>query len=88
MKKLADINNFKKLEIDMKKIRKDFGNKLKQYRKAAKITQKELAMQISVDDSAVCYYETGRNLPRLKELIKICAALNISLNDFLLVKEK
>lgn len=60
-----------------------FGEKLKEARKTAKMSQEELAEKISVSRSAIAKWETDKGLPDIQNLKTLAAVLNISL-DYLL----
>lgn len=54
------------------------GEKIKELRKNAKMTQKELASRIDITSSTVAKYELGLVEPTLDTIFKISTALNIS----------
>ena len=56
---------------------------LTQYRKAAKLTQQELADKLGYTDKAVSKWERGEALPDLFVLKQIADIYNVSLDDFL-----
>ena len=56
---------------------------LKALRKKHKMTQKQLANAIGIDNSSVCKYETGDVLPSHDILIKIAELFNVS-TDYIL----
>ena len=60
-----------------------FGEKLKQARQNAKLSQEELAVKISVSRSAVAKWETDKGLPDIQNLKNIAWALGVSI-DYLL----
>jgi transcriptional regulator with XRE-family HTH domain len=60
-----------------------FGEKLKQSRQNAKLSQEELAVKISVSRSAVAKWETDKGLPDIQNLKNIAWALGVSI-DYLL----
>lgn len=60
------------------------GETIKSYRKAAKLTQKQLAEKLSKAESTVRMWELGKNMPPLDTLKNIGAILNIPLGDLLL----
>lgn len=60
-----------------------FGEKLKQARQNAKLSQEELAVKISVSRSAVAKWETDKGLPDIQNLKNIACALGVSI-DYLL----
>lgn len=58
-------------------------DKLRQARKAAGLTQKEVAERIGVVESTYCGYETGKRQPDPIKISAIAAVLGVS-GDFLL----
>lgn len=58
-----------------------FAQNLRAYRKAAGLTQGELAQLIGVDQSIISKYEKGENSPRVKRAEEIAAALHCSVLD-------
>ena len=60
-----------------------FGEKLKQARQNAKMSQEELAAKVFVSRSAITKWETNRGMPDLENLKAISFALNVSI-DYLL----
>jgi transcriptional regulator with XRE-family HTH domain len=60
-----------------------FGEKLKQARQNAKLSQEELALKISVSRSAVAKWETDKGLTDIQNLKNIAWALGVSI-DYLL----
>ena len=60
-----------------------FGEKLKEARRNAGLSQDELAMKISVSRSAIAKWETDKGMPDIQNLKNLSAALSISL-DYLL----
>ena len=56
-------------------------NKIKEYRKLKRMTQKELGAKIGVKHNTVSGYENGTNEPEQDILFKIAAALDVSIND-------
>ena len=60
-----------------------FGEKLKEARRDAGMSQEELSVKIGVSRSAVAKWETDKGLPDIQNLKTIAAILNISL-DYLL----
>lgn len=78
---LTDIKNYSLInkEIDINKS----GNRLKEFRKENKLSQKELSEILKSDNSTICYYEKGKNLIATPFLYTICKKFNISA-DYLL----
>ena len=65
----------------------DFGEKLRELREKAGLTQRQLAAQIRVSTSAVSSYETQDRDPSLVNLIKIAKTFHVS-TDYLLGIDK
>ncbi len=60
-----------------------FGEKLKEARKEAKLSQEEFAEKIGVSRSAIAKWESDRGMPDVENLKVIASLLNISV-DYLL----
>lgn len=60
-----------------------FGEKVKQARQSAGLSQEELAVKISVSRSAVAKWETDKGMPDIQNLKNIAWALGVSI-DYLL----
>lgn len=60
-----------------------FGEKLKQARMNAKMSQEELALKVSVSRSAIAKWETDRGMPDVQNLKAIAFALDVNV-DYLL----
>lgn len=61
--------------------------RLREQRKRLKRTQQEIADQIGVDVTTYSHYESGRRLPRIKQLRQLCQIFSISLeNHFPIVR--
>lgn len=65
----------------------NFGNVLKELRKKAGLTQKELGAKVGVTKSVISYYELSERSPSPEILIKLAAIFHVS-TDFLLGIEK
>lgn len=64
-----------------------FGEKCKQYRHAAKLTQQQAADAIEVSRRTYVYYETGRKLPRKREtVVKLAELFGID-PDLLIIED-
>ena len=63
-----------------------FGQKLKELRLQAGMTQKELGMQIQVSKSVVSYYELQERYPSPEILLRLSNVFHVS-TDYLLGKE-
>lgn len=57
----------------------DIGQRIKEARKKAHLTQKELAIKSGVATITIQQYESGKRTPQIEPLIKISNALNIDL---------
>lgn len=57
--------------------------RLKELRKAKKISQLKLAMDLNMNQNTISRYETGEREPGINELIKIADYFNVSI-DYLL----
>jgi transcriptional regulator with XRE-family HTH domain len=66
---------------------KIFAKKLKESRLDRKISQRELAKRTGLLASNICHFEQGNRLPNLRNLYKLCVALNISANYLLNIKD-
>lgn len=58
------------------------ANKIKSFRKKAKLTQMQLAEKIGITEKYLSNIETGNNLPALDSFLKIVEVLNIPLDEF------
>jgi transcriptional regulator with XRE-family HTH domain len=56
---------------------------LRELRAAAGLTQKALAERAGLTREAVACLETGRNDPRWKTVVALCAALGVTSDEFL-----
>ena len=56
---------------------------LRRIRRAADMTQKELAEKVGIAQKAVCGYETGQNSPSLPMLERLAAALGCEPRDLI-----
>lgn len=59
------------------------GERIKNYRKLAGITQKELGTLSDTSERTIQSYETGKRQPRINQLQKIAPVLNVSVSDLL-----
>ena len=64
-----------------------FGDKLKELRKAQKLTQRELAERLNVAKSVVSYYESGDRFPSYDVLVRIARIFHVT-TDYLLGIER
>lgn len=59
------------------------GELIKNYRKIAGLTQKELGTLSGTSERTIQNYETGKRQPRIEQLQKIAPILNVSVLDLL-----
>ena len=69
------------LVLDLRSI----GNNLYKVRKAKGLTQAEVAEKTELSDRTYADIERGSVTMRVDSLLKICGALNITLNDILVL---
>ena len=60
-----------------------FGEKIKQARLAANMTQSALAKKTGISERSLYTYEQGRIMPRSSNLLKIAESLNVSVGYLL-----
>ena len=53
------------------------GNKIKEFRKKAKLTQAQLAEKIGLSETHMSKIETGTNTPTLENFLRIAEVLNL-----------
>lgn len=61
--------------------REIIAKNIQQFRRQKKMTQKELAKQLGVNNSAVSNWETGVNSIDIDTLFKVCKILGVTAND-------
>lgn len=66
----------------------EFSERLQQCRKAAGVTQTELAEYVGVLQKDVSRWEKGIYKPNINYLVKICTRLNVSADVLLGLKEE
>lgn len=59
------------------------GERIKNYRKMANLTQKELGILSKTSERAIQNYETGKRQPRIEQLQKIAPVLKVTVADLL-----
>lgn len=59
------------------------GEKIREYRKKAGLTQKKLGEISGTSERTIQQYETGKRQPRLKQLKKIAEALSLDIKTFI-----
>ena len=57
------------------------GKNIKRYRLKMKYTQAQLAEEIGVRQSTVANYESGRNLPSTKHLLRLAKVFKVTVED-------
>ena len=60
--------------------RKRIGTRLRDARIKAGFTQQAIAQDAGIATSVVCHYETGRCLPSLVPVVRMCKAYGISID--------
>ena len=55
--------------------KKTVGERLRELRKAAGLSQQELADYVGVDRSTICMYELGQRIPKDDIKIRLCEKL-------------
>ena len=61
----------------------EFGSRLKALRQAKGIRQEDLAAALDVSRNTVIRWESGDNEPRVSEIVKIAAVLDVSLDELM-----
>ena len=70
--------------MDNKKdYKKNFGQTLRSLRKKANLTQDELSELLNLSSMTIRRWETGKVIPRVDDIKKICEVLHCSENDLL-----
>ena len=64
----------------------EIGSRIRKYREAIGLSQKELADKLHVSNSRVSNWEQGINRPDADLLVDICVALNVSPSELLDVR--
>ncbi len=59
------------------KIKENLGKNIRKHRKALKLTQFELSVQVDVTEDYIHFLETGKRIPSLDVLGKLADALKI-----------
>ena len=75
------------LTMEDNEIRKDFGSRIKRFRKQKKWTQKELASKLEIGFSQLNKYECGLHIPPVEKLIQLSELFDTSF-DYLLTGNK
>jgi len=64
------------------KTHRSFGDRIREARRAARLSQAELAQALGISDRSISSYEKGRNVPPVERLQKIADRTNYSLQFF------
>jgi len=67
--------------IDVAQTASTIGNNIRRYRKAANVSQKQLADALGIQQAAVSLWEHGRTTPRSNMIPALLQMLNISIED-------
>lgn len=59
-----------------------YAKRIKEARKAAGLTQKELGERMGVSDTSIAQYESGQRNPKGETLVRIANALNVPCREF------
>jgi transcriptional regulator with XRE-family HTH domain len=60
-----------------------FADVLREKRRAAGLTQRQVAQRLNVTETCVYYWETARSIPGLGNLVGLEAALNVERGELL-----
>lgn len=60
-----------------------FAENFKNARKAANLTQQQVADILNMERSSIAKYENGTSTPNIKNLPEICEVLSVSVMDLL-----
>lgn len=61
----------------------DIGDRIKEYRKKARLTQKQLGELSGTSERTIQQYESHKRQPRIEQLHKIANALSIPIEDLI-----
>lgn len=59
----------------------DFAKNLRKFRKQKRLSQVKLGAMLGYGYTAIANYESGRNTPALKDLMKLATILEVSLDE-------
>lgn len=57
------------------------AEKIKRYRRAEGLTQKELAVVLDMSQNTISQYETGKRMPAVKKLLELSALFGCSIEE-------
>lgn len=67
-----------KMRENLSALEKRFAERLKEEREKARISQLDLALKAGLSQNLVYFIETGKRVPNLRTILKLCSALCIS----------
>ena len=69
------------MQSEEDKIKKQFGQKLRELRREKHLTQEQLAEMVELDTQHLCKMENGLHFPRFENLLKISKILEVNVVD-------
>ena len=57
------------------------GNKLKEFRNEAKLSQREVADKMNITQAYYWKWETSKSIPDAKQILQLCKIFNCTPND-------
>ena len=66
----------------------NLSEKISEFRKHNKMTQKELAERLNVSDKVISKWETGKSLPDVETMLKLSEVLGVSISELYECLEK
>jgi hypothetical protein len=72
---------FRVRSLDVSQTASTIGNNIRRYRKAANVSQQQLANALGIKQAAVSLWEHGRTTPRSNMIPALLEILNISIED-------
>lgn len=73
--------NYRVRSLDVAQTASTIGNNIRRYRKAANVSQKQLADALGIQQAAVSLWEHGRTTPRSNIIPSLLEILSISIED-------
>ena len=61
----------------------EIGLRIREFREARGLTQRQLARDIGVNEAVISNWETGKNRPNVDVLKKLCSSLGVSADALL-----
>lgn len=65
----------------------NIGEKIKEARKKAKLSQRELGERLGVSQAMIGQYESGKRNPKIEQLQRLASALKCDISEFLSVSD-